>query len=506
MKKKTNMQRANYVVLLINWAVNIFLILGYLVEYKKGGKTLEFVIVFILINLIPILTSTYLYLKNRDYKYIKLITIVGFFIVYTIAMFASTRTLIYTYAFAILTMYLLYFDLKFIYKACAALILVNFARILYLIFGLGLSGDVITTDYTIQFCSILLYCLNLIIATTLSNRFNKEKIDSLNENTKSLEALSNETDYKSQKLDVILTEVKEAIQKLLAITKDMDESIELTSASSYQISASVSEVSKGMDSQSVSIAEASNNLSSINNSIKEVEEFSEQIRNYSDETEKHSINGISTLSNLTKQIYTIDDTITNTSMTVSDLKEKAAQVNEIIAMIQNISEKTNLLSLNAAIEAARAGQHGTGFAVVADEIRKLAEESDNETKRIEEILNLIDFAVTETFKKIQAGTLATKKGVSIIDETNVSFENIKNQIGKISQSTGNLSNLCKEVYSNSNKIQLGMGNIVSVAEESTAAAGAVADSVDEQTKKLLKLKSISDDLTSISNQLNIITK
>ncbi|MGE5329107.1 MAG: methyl-accepting chemotaxis protein [Deltaproteobacteria bacterium] len=505
MNTANSVAKTNFVVLLINWALDIFLILGYFVEYKKGGRSLDFVIIFTLIILVPIITATYIYRKNRSNKRIKKLTITGFIIMYIFVMVTSTRTLVFVYLFCVLAIYLLYFDLKFIISTCSIILIINILRILYLVFSYGITSSDLTTDYTIQFCSVFLYCFSLIIATNLSNKFSKEKIDELNEDAKKLEILKDEADFKSEKLDLILSEVKEAIQKLLVVSKNMNESIDVASSSSYQISAAVTEVSKGMDSQSMSISQASDNLASINESIKEIEDFSVQINIFSNEASKYSLNGIDTLSNLTNQIYTINETIDNTFMTVNDLKQKAIQVNEILEIIQNISEKTNLLSFNAAIEAARAGENGKGFAVVSDEIRRLAEESENQTKRIDEILKLIDFAVDETFKKIKVGTQATKKGVIIIDETNVSFDNIKNEVVKVTQSTEKLNNLCREASNNSGKIQTEMENIVSVVEEATATSITVAESVEKQDGRLLELKSISADLVDISNKLNQIT-
>ncbi len=364
--------------------------------------------------------------------------------------------------------------------------------------------SIISKLMLIFLCSVLLYFVSVIGKKTINSAITKR--EESEEKSRNLDILRNEAESKSEKLNLVMEEVKRTVAKLVDISNKVNDSIMVTERASVQIANAVAEVSKGMDSQAASTSSATNSLYSINTGIKNIQSLSGEINTHSQETSSHSITGINTLKALTQQIHTIDDSINSTSATVGDLKEKSSQINDIILMIKNISERTNLLALNASIEAARAGEHGKGFAVVAQEIGKLAEESENGTKQVEQILQQIDSAIAETAQKIRLGTKATDKGVEMIKDVDSVFDEIGNEIKQITERSNHLYNICKEVYSDSSTIQVQMENIVSIVEEATATSVEVADNVSEQTSRLSKIKDVTQDLVAISQELDRITK
>ena len=107
----------------------------------------------------------------------------------------------------------------------------------------------------------------------------------------------------------------------------------------------------------------------------------------------------------------IDKALSESRLIISEMSDLYKEISEFVQTISQIAVQTNLLSLNASIEASRAGEHGKGFAVVADEVRKLAERSSNATKEISNLINGIQTTVTESVKAMNEGYQEVEKGV-----------------------------------------------------------------------------------------------
>lgn len=175
---KVASRRVNRFVLILNWGIDLFLIAGYIIEYFKGAKTLSYLLVMMAIIVIPMVTATFIFLKNNRSNIMKYITLSGYFVLYGFAMFTAPpeRLHVFAYMFPIVLSYFLYFDLKLVLAASAAFTSVNVARIVYLTFFLGYNSSYDTTNYLIQFGCVLMFAVSLMCSTKISNTFSEEKI------------------------------------------------------------------------------------------------------------------------------------------------------------------------------------------------------------------------------------------------------------------------------------------------------------------------------------------
>src|SRR5690606_9959702 len=144
-----------------------------------------------------------------------------------------------------------------------------------------------------------------------------------------------------------------------------------------------------------------------------------------------------------------------TASSMEELGQHSARIGEIVQVIAEIADQTNLLALNAAIEAARAGEHGKGFAVVADEVRKLAERSGAATKDISELIDAIRQGIDVSLEAMQAGTREVQKGTELAAEAGSSLTRIldgirtvNQQVGEISRSAEGIAQTAREVVEN----------------------------------------------------------
>jgi len=446
-QENTTAIHSNRVVLAINWFLDLFLIGGYIVEYFKGTRSLLFVGSFLLIVLIPILFATALFLRNRRSPAMKYITLAGYFILYIVAMFTSPRIIIYVYFFPIISMYLLYYNLKLIVYSCIGIAGINIARIVWQVVFFKMTTLELSTDFTIQFASVFLYGFSIIVTTRLSNKFNTEKIAFIEEEKRKQESILKDVLQLSGVVEKNAKNVSDIIEKLHQSTSDLSEG--------------VLKVEETSDHTLESVQNQSQLIKSIKTVIEKTSRSSEHMGELSHQTlemTQHGLEQVEVLSSSVKQVNSESEGVYHT---MKDLAKNCAEIEEITQIIRGISDQTNLLSLNASIESARAGEAGKGFAVVAEEIRKLAMQSKTSSGDIGQIIK-------ELIEKAERSVKAFDKLKSSFDDQNRIIFGTGDVFTKIIEQTNTLDHLVEEVAERVNEINAYNGNIVKNIEEIAA--------------------------------------
>jgi methyl-accepting chemotaxis protein len=181
----------------------------------------------------------------------------------------------------------------------------------------------------------------------------------------------------------------------------LSEAIRAQSERTANVERSIQEILTSFDEVSENIIEISSEITIIRSSAQE---------------------GQVVLDDTVKGIGNLSETVLNTSDTIDNLGESSKQIIEIVSVISDIADQTNLLALNAAIEAARAGEHGRGFAVVADEVRKLAERTVTATTEITNMTNGINMDVAKSVDDMKKGAALAKEGVELAANLQESLE------------------------------------------------------------------------------------
>lgn len=290
-----------------------------------------------------------------------------------------------------------------------------------------------------------------------------------------------------------------------AVTHDVEylQGIAKTSSDgSKEIIAAVEAVAEGATSQAQDAEKAKEVIVNLTNRISETETTFQSVAEATDRAKVVSGEAAATIETLNNST---NDSMALTEGIQKDIKDLVAQFNEILSivdLIAGISDQTNLLALNAAIEAARAGEAGKGFAVVADEVRKLAEQSSTATTQISSIVNGIHKSSTETEAKINGGSEIFSQQEAAVKATGEKFETIATDMDSINEEI----NRVKAMLAGLEEIQAeaidATMNIASVAEESAAAIEEVLATSEEQTASSQELTEMASNLSVVIQQLN----
>jgi len=282
------------------------------------------------------------------------------------------------------------------------------------------------------------------------------------------------------------------MDKIQSVVTDVKKSAEQVMATAHQLTAAAQELTGSSDQQSEATVAMAAAIEEITVSIATVADNAGNAQNMAIEAGHLSSEGAETVRSAVGEMGKISESVGHSTQMIRELDAKSTQISNIVNVIKEIADQTNLLALNAAIEAARAGEQGRGFAVVADEVRKLAERTTVSTQEIGKMIAAIQASTQSSVQGMDLSSAQVQEGMRMVERSGDSMTHIEGSTDKVREAVNEISSALREQSSAANQLAQEVEKIAQKSEKNGFLAKQSSGAAKHLEEQALTLKQAVD--------------
>ena len=304
-----------------------------------------------------------------------------------------------------------------------------------------------------------------------------------------------------ERLRTLIEKIQHNAKEVSTFAAQLNENASQSTLATQQIATSIGNVAENANKQETAVSQSTEDIRAFAELLQSFEVKADSSVESAKNVEDIADAGRVAVSGAVEQMSEVAESVEKSAQVIQQLADRSAQIGNISSTIANIAEQTNLLALNAAIEAARAGEAGKGFAVVADEVRKLAESSNVAASQIAELITTIQTEMNSALTQMEKGNGEVESGKIIVAAAGESFQHITDAIAELTSHAEEILNNAQVASKRVDKLVESMDELNQSSKDVSAETESVSAATEEQSASIDEVASASQKLSELAAEL-----